>query len=204
MTHTDAKKLNEYWEAYSAWSKQFEEAAMQVINRVCGECGAEYSLQLNTSNHLVCPECGALGQGLPPEFEDMMRNRPQQPLFRTPEERDRQLGKENRWWKGVLAKRKQLQRYFSQRAARRPRPDVLRDLILRALDMLGQDASSKAILEKIRQLDQGNAIDINEDTLLIEWQNPKTGRVNATSFASFQNRVSILRKSMTNTKKATQ
>lgn len=182
---TDAKPTGADLTKLLEWNKQLEEDSWAIHDRVCGDCGAEYTLKVHTFNHLVCPECGAMGRGLPPEFEDRVRDRPQPPPH-TPIE--------NRWWKGVLAKRGQLKRYFPRWAARFPRSDALKDLMLSALDALGHDASTKAVLDKMQEIDASNVIQEVTDDFTILWRNPKTGREKTTSFASFQNRVSAIRK----------
>jgi len=180
------------------WTMKFERSTWKINKRVCGACGAEYSLQPDTFNHMVCPECGALGQGLPPEMEDRVRNQPPRP-FTTQEQFQQYTEMENSWWQRVSAKRKQLQGYFARKAARHKRPDALRNLILLALTILGPDAPAKAVLDKVQEIDSGRNEDekvIQEvtDDLTIYWRNPKTGHLKKpTTFATFQNRVSKLR-----------
>lgn len=126
-----------------------------------------------------------MGQGLPPEFEDRVHNRPQPPAY-TPIE--------NRWWAGIQARRKQLQGYLGRRAARHKRPDALRDLILRALETLGPDAPAKNVLHEVQKIDNGEVIqEVTADSAIL-WKNPVTGSEKTTPYASFQNRLSLLRK----------
>lgn len=177
------------------WSMKFERDAYEIKDRVCGHCGAKYSLQPDTFNHLACPECGALGQGLPPEMEDRVYNQPTPPAG-TQEQSQQYMEMKESWWQRVNAKRHQLQRYFTSYAARGPRTDALKNLMLQTLEVLGRDASAKAVLEKMQQIDGGKVIqEVTEDGAIL-WRNPQTRHEKKTRWPIFQNRLSHLRKAI--------
>lgn len=183
---------------------------MTSKNVTCFHCGTEYPIRppkpytpceeheklLNDPGYAkqliseiqVCPECGSGARLATPETEDMLRKRPM-PADWTLEERAASV----HWWKILDAGRKQLQRYFSQKAARSPRADAFKDLILRALEALGQDASARDVLKRVQEIDGGKAIQEVTDDLTILWRNPSTGTEKTTTFATFQNRLSKLR-----------